>query len=331
MEKKLILQRVGGALVTLLLASMVIFALVRFAPGDPVNLMLGQGPGDLGVSAEMLEERKAELREAHGLNDSIPVQYGNWLKKLMVFNMGTSIRSGRPVIQELGSRIPATMILSFAALMIETVLGLLFGIHSAVYAGKIRDEVIRLGCVFLAALPAFVVSLVLLFLFAVQAHWYEISSQAEWSRLWLPAITLGLVGAPRSIRMIRASMLTELGQLHVSAASSRGLSKGLVVKGALQNALLPVVTTIALSFAHLVGGSVVIESIFNWPGLGNYAMNSILVHDYPAIQGYTVLTVAAVIMINLLVEIAYMAADPRIRRSGRRCSAMVAEEEVQGV
>ena len=316
MIKNMILKRSGSALITLFLSSVVIFLLVRLAPGDPINLVLGEGPGDIGVNTELLEERRESLREEHGLNDSIPVQYANWLKKIATLDMGISIRSNRPVTWELGSRIPATLTLALAALLIETVLGVICGIYSAVHAGKFRDCAIRLFCVLIASLPAFVLSLLFLFLFAVRFHWYEISSQMEWSRLWLPAITLGIIGAPRCTRMVRAAMLTEFGQLYVSSALSRGLAPKMVLQGAFQNALLPIITTVALSFAHMIGGSVVIEAIFNWPGIGNYAINSILVHDYPAVQGYTVLTVAIVILINLTVEITYVLSNPMIRRSG---------------
>lgn len=315
MHKDMIFRRIGSSIITLLLASMIIFALVRFAPGDPIDLALGLGPGDLGVNTEMLEDRKEELREQHGLNDSMSIQYLNWLRKLISCDLGESMRTGLPIAQELGRRIPATLLLSIAALLIETILGLLVGFYSAVRAGKIQDEMIRIGCVLLASLPAFILSLLLLFLFAVQLHWYKISSQVELYRLWVPALTLGVIGSPQIVRMVRATMLSELGKLYVSATQSRGLSQRQILQGAFRNALLPIITTLALSFAHLVGGSVVIESIFNWPGLGNYAMNSILIHDYPAVQGYTVLTVATVILINLLVEIAYILADPRVRRS----------------
>ena len=316
MIRNMVLKRIGSALLALLLSSVVIFLLVRLAPGDPINLVLGEGPGDIGVNTELLEERRESLREAHGLNDSIPVQYANWFKKIITLDMGTSIRSGRPITQELWSRVPATFTIALAALFIETILGVLFGIYSAVHAGKLQDRAIRLFCVILASLPAFVLSLLFLFLFAVRLHWYEISSQMEWGRLWLPAITLGIIGAPRCIRMVRAAMLTELGQLYVSSALSRGLTSKMVLQGAFQNALLPAITTVALSFAHMIGGSVVIEAIFNWPGIGNYAINSILVHDYPAVQGYTVLTVATVILINLTVEITYILSNPMVRRGG---------------
>ena len=315
MHKNMIFRRIGSSIVTLLLASMIIFTLVRFAPGDPIDLALGLGPGDLGVNTEMLEDRKEELREQHGLNESISVQYLNWLRKLVFFDLGESMRTGLPITQELGRRIPATLLLSIAALLIETIIGILVGFYSAVRAGKIQDEIIRIGCVILASLPAFILSLLLLFLFAVQLHWYKISSQVELYRLWVPALTLGVIGSPQIVRMVRATMLSELGKLYVSATQSRGLSKRKILQGAFRNALLPIITTLALSFAHLVGGAVVIESIFNWPGLGNYAMSSILIHDYPAVQGYTLLTVATVILINLIVEIAYILVDPRVRKS----------------
>ena len=315
MHKNMIFRRIGSSIVTLLLASMIIFTLVRFSPGDPIDLALGLGPGDLGVNTEMLEDRKEELREQHGLNESISVQYLNWLRKLVFFDLGESMRTGLPITQELGRRIPATLLLSIAALLIETIIGILVGFYSAVRAGKIQDEIIRIGCVILASLPAFILSLLLLFIFAVQLHWYKISSQVELYRLWVPALTLGVIGSPQIVRMVRATMLSELGKLYVSATQSRGLSKRKILQGAFRNALLPIITTLALSFAHLVGGAVVIESIFNWPGLGNYAMSSILIHDYPAVQGYTLLTVATVILINLIVEIAYILVDPRVRKS----------------
>ena len=121
MIRNMVLKRIGSALLALLLSSVVIFLLVRLAPGDPINLVLGEGPGDIGVNTELLEERRESLREAHGLNDSIPVQYANWFKKIITLDMGTSIRSGRPITQELWSRVPATFTLALAALFIETI------------------------------------------------------------------------------------------------------------------------------------------------------------------------------------------------------------------
>ena len=147
MRGDLVLRRIGGALVTLLLASMIVFALVRFAPGDPIDMSLGLMSNDLGVNTEMLEERKAELRELHGLNDSIPVQYLRWLRRLAALDLGRSMRTGRPVLRELLDLVPATLLLSSAALLIESALGLLFGLYSAVKAGRFQDGTVRLMCV----------------------------------------------------------------------------------------------------------------------------------------------------------------------------------------
>lgn len=218
MRGDLVLRRIGGALVTLLLASMVVFALVRFAPGDPIDMSLGLMSNDLGVNTEMLEERKAELRELHGLNDSIPVQYLRWLRRLAALDLGRSMRTGRPVLRELLDLVPATLLLSSAALLIESALGLLFGLYSAVKAGRFQDGTVRLMCVVTASLPAFVFSLVLLFIFSIRLRWYGISSYAGASRLWLPALVLGIAGAPPIVRMVRAAMLSELGKLYVAAA-----------------------------------------------------------------------------------------------------------------
>ncbi|MDR1972668.1 MAG: ABC transporter permease [Treponema sp.] len=308
-----IFRRVGGSLLTLLLASLVLFIMIRLAPGDPIMLLMGQ-PGDLGISdTKLMRERIEAIRAEHGLDQGIMTQYGRWLKNLVTLNLGNSIQTRRPVITEIGERVPATLLLSFAALFLQILLGTAGGTYTAVKAGKPSDGAIRLVCVFFASVPGFVIALFLLSICAVKFHVYEISSSGGIHRLWLPALTLALAGAPQIIRMIRANILSELGQVYVSSAISRGLSKGLVVKNALQNALLPAVTAIGLSLTHLTGGAVVIESIFSWPGIGNYAMNSILMHDYPAIQGYAVLTVSAVIIINLMVDLTYILIDPRIR------------------
>jgi peptide/nickel transport system permease protein len=315
----IVLKRIGGSVITLLLASLVLFIMIRLAPGDPIMLLMGQ-PGDLGISdTRLMQKRIEDMRAEHGLDQATMIQFGRWLKNLAAFNLGNSIQTTRPIRTEIGERIPATLSLSFAALLMQVVLGVAGGIYTAIKAGKPQDSAVRFVCVFFASVPAFVIALFLLSIFAVAFHVYEISSSGGIHRLWLPAFTLGLVGAPQIVRMVRANMLSELGQVYVTSAISRGLSKWLIVKNAFRNALLPAITTIGLSLTHLVGGSVVIESIFSWPGIGNYAMNSILIHDYPAIQGYAVVTVSAVIFINLMVDLLYILIDPRLRKNeGRR-------------
>lgn len=313
----MIFRRLIEALVTLFCATLIIFVLTHLAPGDPVELLYGR-PAEVAVSdKQAYEERINELRSQLGLDQNIAVQYVAWFKRLLRFDFGTSIHSGRPVSSEIAQRLPATIALSVSALLIQVVLGLMFGIISALKAGKPIDSVIRLVCVTLASTPGFAVGLVLLSLFAVTLKAYEINSVASIERLWLPAVTLGIAGAPQLIRILRANMLSEFGQTYVISALSRGLERKLVVKHALRNALLPVTTMVGLSLTGLVSGAVVTESIFSWPGVGKYALDSILLHDYPVIQCYAFVMVSLVILINLSVDLAYAIIDPRIRKKGK--------------
>ncbi|OZI10932.1 sodium:proton antiporter [Bacillaceae bacterium SAS-127] len=313
---KVIFRQLSSALVTLFLSTIIIFILIRLAPGDPVELLLGR-PGDLPVTnTPAYEERVQELRAELGLDQSYFEQYIHWLQRVLTLDLGTSIYSGRPVGTEIAEKIPATLLLSIAALVIQILLGMLFGIMSAVKARKLQDSTIRFICVLFASFPAFVVGLTFLSFFAVKYHFYEISNDASFNRLWLPAITLGLVCAPQLIQVVRANMLSEFGQTYIVSALSRGLSRRLIIKHAFRNALLPITTMIALSFATLIGGSIIIENIFSWPGIGNYALNSILHHDYPVIQGYTVIMVLIVIVINTSLDIMYTLLNPQIRQKG---------------
>ncbi|MEK8131546.1 ABC transporter permease [Paenibacillus filicis] len=311
---KRVLRKLLEGFLTLLAATLILFTLIRFAPGDPVDLLLGQ-PGEVAAShSQAYDERAAELRTRWGLDQSMPTQYASWAWRLLHLDLGTSIHTGRAVSSELADRIPATAILTAAALLLQTGLGVLLGIGSALKAGRSYDHVIRLLCIIMASVPAFVIGLLLLSLFAVKAGVYEISSEASLSRLWLPALTLGLIGAPPFIRLVRANMLAELGQLYVLSALARGLDRKRVVRHALRNALLPAVTVMALSLTSLISGAVVIESIFSWPGLGKYALDSLLLKDYPVIQGYALVMIALVIIIHLFVDIMYARVDPRVRR-----------------
>ncbi|XID95585.1 ABC transporter permease [Paenibacillaceae bacterium WGS1546] len=311
---RMLLHKLLQAVVTLFIATLIIFLLIRLAPGDPVKVLLSR-TGEIAMSDSQAYDRKlAELRAQHGLDQNMAAQYAAWAQNLLRLDLGASIHTGRQVQSEIAARLPATFMLAAAALLAQIALGLLFGIVSALRAGKAWDNAVRLACVALASTPAFVLGLVLLSMFAVTLGIYEISSEATLARLWLPALTLGLIGAPQLIRVVRANLLSELGQTYVSAALARGLNRKLVVRHAFRNALVPVSTMVGLSFAGLVSGAVVIESIFSWPGVGKYALDSILLKDYPAIQGYALVMVALVIFINLFVDALYAMIDPRLRR-----------------
>ena len=313
---KVILRKCIEAFITLFCATLIIFVLTHLAPGDPIKLLLNQQIEVATNNTETYQAKVAELRAQWGLDQNMFVQYTAWIQRLLHFDLGTSIHTGRLVGSEIAGRLPATIVLSIFALLIQVVLGLFFGTISALKAGKSYDSIIRFICVALASIPGFVIGLVLLFLFAVTFNAYEISSDAGLTRLWLPAITLAFIGAPQLIRVVRANMLSEFGQMYVLSALSRGLSKRLVVKHVLRNVLLPVVTMVALSLTTLISGAVVIESIFSWPGIGKYALDSILLKDYPVIQGYALVMVSVVVLINLLIDMVYALIDPRIHRKG---------------
>jgi peptide/nickel transport system permease protein len=313
----MIIRRLAGAFVTLFLATLMLFFLVRMAPGDPVELVMWEHPGEYPPNSEEFKKRMGELRVQYGLDKSVITQYIQWLKRLVRFDLGNSIHTGRPIAVEIAERIPATLLLSIAAISIQLIFGLLLGIQSALKSGKTTDNTIRFFCVLFASIPAFVTGLVLLYLFGVVLHVFEIGSDASIHRLWLPAIVLGLSGMPQLIRMVRANLLAELSQTYVSSAIARGLPRTHVVGHALRNALLPTITIIALSFVTMISGAVIVESIFSWPGVGNYALNSIMFHDYPVIQGYALIMVAAVIIINLALDLLYTLIDPRISQGAK--------------
>ncbi|RCW77019.1 ABC transporter permease [Saliterribacillus persicus] len=309
-------RKILEALLTLGLATSILFILIRLAPGDPVAIMIGQSSDVASSNTERYEQKLLELRSEFGLNQTIFQQYFIWMKQLILFDLGDSIHTGRSVMTEIADRLPATILLSVAALFIQIVLGILLGVLSALKFGRFFDHLTRFLCVLFASTPGFVIGLVLLSTFAVTFSTYEINTEAKLSRLWLPALTLGMIGAPQWIRTIRANMLTEFGQPYISSAVSRGLKYRRIVEHAFKNTLLPIVTMTGLSLTTLISGAVVIESIFSWPGIGKYALDSILLKDYPVIQGYALLMIALVIVIHLVIEIVYSFIDPRIHRKG---------------
>lgn len=300
-------------LITVFAASLVLFALIRLAPGDPAKLLIGRTM-EIAWDAAAYEATLNELRQEMGLNGSLFSQYTSWIGSLLQMDLGTSFYTDRSVAAEIGERLPSTFLLAGTALAVQMAIGLFIGIRSAVHSGTWFDTVVRLLCVGLASVPGFVIGLMLLLVLAVQMGFYEISSQATLSRLWLPALTMGLLGAPQVIRVVRANLLSELGQVYIQSALSRGLSSTRVVRHAMRNVLLPTITLTGLSLTSYISGAVVIESIFAWPGLGEYALNGILHKDYPALQGYALVMVLSVVVIHLIVEALYVWLDPRMTR-----------------
>lgn len=317
-----LIKRALETLITVFVASLVLFALIRLAPGDPAKLLIGS-TFEVAIDVEAYDTAVNEMREQMGLTESVPNQYFSWMGSLLRLDLGNSYYTGRAVTDELGERLPATLLLAATALLFQVIAGFVMGTLSAVYNGTFLDSAVRIFCVGLASVPGFVIGLLLLLLLAVKFGIYEITSQATLSRLWLPAFTMGLLGAPQMIRVVRANLLSELGQIYIQSAVSRGLSQRRVVWHAMRNALIPTITLIGLSFTAFIGGAVIVESIFAWPGLGGYALDAILNKDYPALQGYALATVASVVLIHIMVDAIYAVLDPRV--SPRKSKAVTNE------
>lgn len=288
--------------------SIVTFALINLAPGDPAEIILRS------EGVEPTREAVDALREELGLNDPVYVQYLRWLWNLLHFDLGTSFRTGMPVAEEILSRFPATMELTFAALAFMVLLALPTGILAVLYRHTFIDHLSRFGALIGASMPNFWQGLMLIYFFAVVWDIFPVMGRGGPGHLVLPAITLGFSMAAVYTRVLRAGMLDVLGQEYIKVARAKGLKEKWVIgRHALKNALLPAVTLLGMSTGHLLGGTVIVETIFAWPGVGKFAVDAIFNRDYPVIQGYALFMALVFVLANLLVDIVYVFLDPRIR------------------
>jgi peptide/nickel transport system permease protein len=313
---RLIFKRLFEALITMSCATLIIFMLTHLAPGDPIEMLFYRGAEVAAVNKNVFDEKKEALRQEYGLDKNLGVQYISWLHKLAKLDFGKSIYTERPVGSELAARFPATIALAVASFFILVILGLFLGIISAIFAGGILDNIIRFFCVLFASVPGFVLGLGLLSFFSVHLKIYRFSGDLSLSNILLPAFIIALTISPQLIRIVRANMLSELGQIYILSAKAKGFGRNTIVKHAVRNAMLPIITLLALSLTAMIGGCIVIESIFAWPGVGKYALDSIMMHDYPVIQAYALIMTFTVIVVNMGVDILYMVIDPRIREKG---------------
>lgn len=306
--KYYLLKRLIYLLPVMLGVSIVTFALINLAPGDPAEIILRS------EGVEPTCEAVDALREELGLNDPVYVQYLRWLWNLLHFDLGTSFRTGMPVAEEILSRFPATMELTFAALAFMVLLALPTGILAALYRHTFIDHLSRFGALIGASMPNFWQGLMLIYFFAVVWDIFPVMGRGGPGHLVLPAITLGFSMAAVYTRVLRAGMLDVLGQEYIKVARAKGLKEKWVIgRHALKNALLPAVTLLGMSTGHLLGGTVIVETIFAWPGVGKFAVDAIFNRDYPVIQGYALFMALVFVLANLLVDIVYVFLDPRIR------------------
>lgn len=300
-----LLRRLLGALGVIWGVATISFALVFLMPGDAARMYAGPR------APETVVER---IREQWGLNDPLPVQYVRYLGRAVTGDLGNSTRDGRPVIQAVIDRIPATFALALAGLGVELAIGVPLGIIAALRPGSWIDQAATLFALIGTSIPQFAVGLVALYLFGFVIPIFPLGGYGTIAHLILPALVLGIGGAAFYARVLRGSILEVMGEDYVRTARAKGIAaRGVLNKHILRNALLPVVTLIGLDFALLLGGVVVIEAVFGWPGVGLQAWTAIRNQDTPMIMGTVLFASIAVVALNLLIDVVYMAIDPRVR------------------
>jgi peptide/nickel transport system permease protein len=303
---KYVLRRLLIMLPLLLGVLTITFGLMHLLPGDPASIMLAKS----GASAD----RVARLRQEMGLNDPIYVQYWRYLSHTLQGDLGQSLADGSQVIDLLATRIPKTLQLALAALAIAVPLGTLLGVLSAVYQDKWVDRVLVAFSSLGVSMPSFWLGLMLILLFSVKLHWLPASGQGTFRHLILPASVLGFGALGSTTRTARSSMVDVLRQDYMRTARAKGLAEALVlVRHALRNALIPVVTMVGLQFGWLISGSVIVETVFARQGLGLVLVTAIMQMDLPVVQGGVLLSAVMYLSLNLVVDLTYGFIDPRIR------------------
>jgi peptide/nickel transport system permease protein len=310
---RFLLAKAAGMLAVLALVAVLVFVLTRAASGDPVSVLLG----DQATAQDI-----ARVQRQYGLDKPLPLQFGYWLGQVLQGNLGDSIFLQRPVTQALRERAEPTTLLALMAVGIAALIGIPCGVVSAVFRGRAVDQLFTGLAMLGASIPSFWLGLVMIQLFAVSLGWFPVSGYGEPAAplaervhaLVLPACVLGLLNSALIIRFTRASMLDVLGEDYVRTARSKGLhERTVVLKHALRNALVPIVTVLGLTAALMVGGAVVTETVFGLPGVGNLVVSAVLRRDYPVIQGALLVIAALYVLINFAIDLLYAVVDPRVK------------------
>jgi len=306
-------SRLAGMVIVMLLVATLVFLITRHAPGDPAAVMLGEQ----ATAADI-----AQLRASYGLDKPLPVQFAYWLGELARGNLGQSIFLQRPVTQALAERAEPTFFLTMFAMAIAMLIGIPCGIAAAVWRNSWIDQIFSGFAMLGASIPSFWLGLILMQMFAVSLGWFPVAGYGDpgvplsnrLHHLVLPAIVLGIVNSALILRFSRASMLDVLGEDYIRTARAKGVSeRRVVLHHALRNALIPVVTVLGLTFALLIGGAIVTETVFGLPGIGNLVVSAVLRRDYPVIQGALLVIAGMYVLINFLIDLLYLAIDPRVK------------------
>src|SRR5450830_15617 len=281
------------------------FLLIHLVPGDPVEVMLG----DSVTVAD-----RAQLRAELGLDQPLIQQFGTYLAKLTHGDFGRSIHTKTPIVELIKTRYPATLKLAFLSLLIGLSIGLPLGIYAALKAGKWQDLIVTIVSVRLSAMPAFWLGPMLMLIFAVWLGWLPVSGMESNASIMLPALTLGLGLSAILTRMTRTSLLEVLHDDYIRTARAKGITEpNVIIRHALRAALLPIITIVGLQMGSLLAGTVITETIFSWDGIGRLLVESIEKRDYPVTQACVLVVALSYVLVNLLTDILYRLADPRVK------------------
>ena len=284
--------------------SVAVFLMIHLIPGDPAQIVAGMEASESDIEG---------VRRALGLDQPIYVQYVKFVARAVVGDFGVSFRTGRAVIDEIGYRYTNTILLGFAAIVVAVVFGGLTGIVSAVKRFSVFDNASMLVSLVGVSMPTFFLGLLLMLVFSVYLGWLPLAGKETWLHLILPAITLGTPSAAVVSRLTRSSLLEVLQQDYIRTARAKGLAEVVVINNhAIRNALIPVVTVIGLQLGYLLGGAVVTETVFAWPGIGRLIVQSILARDFPVVQAAVLILAITFVLLNLLTDLLYRVLDPRI-------------------
>jgi ABC-type dipeptide/oligopeptide/nickel transport system permease component len=302
--KRFLMYRIGQSLITILLVMFVVFMAARVA-GDPVTLLV-----DFDATQEDIDKLRGEL----GFDDPLPIQFVDFVSDAIRGDFGISFRTSRPAMGEVLERVPASLQLAALSLLFALVISIPLGVLAAITRGSSLDMLARFLALVGQAAPNFWIGLLMIFFFSVRLGWLPTGGRGGFDHMILPSITLGTAGAASLARLTRSAMLDVLNSDYVTMARAKGLPRRTVIfKHALRNAMIPVITILGLRIGTLISGSVIVETIFAWPGVGRLIISSINVSDFPVVQAAILLTASAVVFANLLTDIAYMFIDPRIR------------------
>ncbi|MGC2209931.1 MAG: nickel ABC transporter permease [Candidatus Korobacteraceae bacterium] len=284
----------------------VVFLLIHLVPGDPIQAMLGEGAAGSDLQA---------ARHAYGLDVPLPTQYVRYWNGVLHGDLGRSLRLNQPVRALVAHAYPATLALTVAALGFAVLLSIPAGVRSATRRNYWDDRALSFVSLLGLSVPNFALGPILILVFAIRLDWLPVSGAQSWRNLVLPAITMGASLAAILTRMVRTSMLEELGQDYIRTARAKGLSERAVVyRHALRNALIPVVTVLGLQFGALLAGAIVTETIFSWPGIGRLTINAISNRDYALVQGCLLCIGLTYVAVNFFTDLLYSALNPRIRQ-----------------